>query len=407
MYINKIKVNEIRHLKDFEIDLGENKNHLILTGKNGSGKTTLLKEISDYLKKVRSKDILRLEQMKSNISIWKSNVDSLSKKERTPKDEMNYQNYLRWIKDDELNIKSLTKLEIDLNNLSLIMEKLNVNEFIIKMFETKRSSQMTRSQGVELIDLESLKSNIYDKQSWFLKYMVHLKTQLAYAVTDNDTKEIERIKSWFNRFEKLLKTIFETENVELIYDRKKYNFTIKQNDKEFDFNTLSDGFSAVLEIITGIMMGMEKEEEELHQYDMNGIVLIDELDTHLHISLQKKIFKLLTEFFPNIQFIITTHSPFILNSVENVVIYDLEKKILQKDMTQYTYDAISELYFGATSHSEILLEQVAKYEYLAKKEIKTSLEEKEFNELEVKFDNLITDVSEELAMKIWDIKGLK
>jgi len=103
MYINKIKVNEIRHLKDFEIDLGENKNHLILTGKNGSGKTTLLKEISDYLKKVRSKEILRLEQIKADISRWKSNIDSLSKKERTPKEEMNYQNYLKWIKDNELN----------------------------------------------------------------------------------------------------------------------------------------------------------------------------------------------------------------------------------------------------------------------------------------------------------------
>lgn len=37
---------------------------------------------------------------------------------------------------------------------------------------------------------------------------------------------------------------------------------------------------------------------------------------------------LLTTVFPNIQFIVTAHSPFILNSLENVVIYDLEKRLL-------------------------------------------------------------------------------
>ena len=48
-------------------------------------------------------------------------------------------------------------------------------------------------------------------------------------------------------------------------------------------------------------------------YDLQGIVLIDEIETHLHVELQKKILPFLTNFFPNIQFVITTHSPFILN----------------------------------------------------------------------------------------------
>lgn len=54
--------------------------------------------------------------------------------------------------------------------------------------------------------------------------------------------------------------------------------------------------------------------------------MIDELETHLHVSLQKKILPFLTEFFPNLQFIVTTLSPFILNSIEDVVVYDLEKR---------------------------------------------------------------------------------
>ena len=58
------------------------------------------------------------------------------------------------------------------------------------------------------------------------------------------------------------------------------------------------------------------------------LLLIDEIETHLHLELQKKILSFLTTLFPNIQFIVSTHSPFILNSLENAVIYDLEKKCL-------------------------------------------------------------------------------
>lgn len=48
----------------------------------------------------------------------------------------------------------------------------------------------------------------------------------------------------------------------------------------------------------------------------------------LHLELQKNIMPLLTAMFPNIQFIVTSHSPFILNSLKDVVIYDLENKVL-------------------------------------------------------------------------------
>ena len=58
------------------------------------------------------------------------------------------------------------------------------------------------------------------------------------------------------------------------------------------------------------------------------------LVAHMRLSskeqkfLQKNILPILTELFPNIQFIVSTHSPFILNSISNVVIYDLENKTL-------------------------------------------------------------------------------
>ena len=48
-----------------------------------------------------------------------------------------------------------------------------------------------------------------------------------------------------------------------------------------------------------------------------GVVLIDELELHMHTSWQRKVLGVLKETFPNIQFIITTHSPQILGELDD------------------------------------------------------------------------------------------
>lgn len=82
--------------------------------------------------------------------------------------------------------------------------------------------------------------------------------------------------------------------------------------------------------------------DKLSEYDIEGIVLIDELETHLHIELQKKIMPFLTEFFPRIQFIVTTHSPYILNSISNAKAYDLERCIEMENLSAYSSDRLAE-----------------------------------------------------------------
>ncbi len=73
------------------------------------------------------------------------------------------------------------------------------------------------------------------------------------------------------------------------------NFNILSKGREkFDFTTLSDGYSAFLNIVTEIILRMESKTPKV--YDIQGIVLIDEIETHLHIDLQEKILPLLTTF---------------------------------------------------------------------------------------------------------------
>ena len=126
-------------------------------------------------------------------------------------------------------------------------------------------------------------------------------------------------------------------------------------------------------------MRMVNQTGRSFAFHLPGIVLIDEIETHLHLELQKNIMPLLTVVFPNIQFIVTSHSPFILNSLKDTVIYDLENHVLvEHGLDNVPYDGIVEGYFGADKLSDSLKEKFERYKNLVKKE---GLSEEELDEL--------------------------
>ena len=121
--------------------------------------------------------------------------------------------------------------------------------------------------------------------------------------------------------------------------------------------------------------------------------MIDEIETHLHLGLQKAILPLLTKLFPNIQFIVTTHSPFVLNSIPNAVAYDLEHREILSDLTEYSYESLAEGYFGVktpSSYAEMQLENLKKL--LEKKEWSDS-DKLEIKRLTTDFDKIPETVS--------------
>ena len=107
------------------------------------------------------------------------------------------------------------------------------------------------------------------------------------------------------------------------------------------------------------------------------------------MELQRKILDLLTTIFPKIQFIVTTHSPFVLNSLPDVVIYDLEKKILVKNgLSDVPYDGIVEGYFKADMMSEELRTKFERYKELTEKKNLTDDDYEEITRLEMYLDEI-------------------
>lgn len=108
---------------------------------------------------------------------------------------------------------------------------------------------------------------------------------------------------------------------------------------------LSDGAKSILAIVADIAYRMAILNPHLLDKvitDTDGIVLIDEIDMHLHPSWQRKIIDSLHKTFPKVQFIFTTHSPTVLTNVpkENIQILK-EGKIFNTETNTYGRDVNS------------------------------------------------------------------
>jgi len=396
-FITKIKINSSRNIKDFDIPLSsEKRQHLILTGKNGSGKTSLLLEINKFLTQIdngqyemyelwgnalaNTKYRLLKENNKSQISSIKNDITK-------------YEKTLSHFGGTELEFST------DYMSISNLSES---GQFLMAYFDSKRLSNLNVPKGINKLALKK-KYKLSDKVNTnFIQYLVNLKADRSFARDDNEMITVIKIDDWFKRFEKRLQYIFDFDTLKLKFDRKSYNFEIITNEIDpFNLNNLSDGYSAIISIVSELILRMEAHD--VKTYDLEGIIIIDEIETHLHVDLQKKILPFLTDFFPKIQFIVTTHSPFVLSSISNATICDLETKIVTTDLSNYSYDALIESYFRTDKYSEEIKYKLKEFENLIERDNLTSEQRSTLIYLRNYFAHSPKYLSNELVVKLQEL----
>jgi len=140
-------------------------------------------------------------------------------------------------------------------------------------------------------------------------------------------------KNAFNQIKKIITQIFnQAEEIQNRVELKSFDKTTNtfyfitptNINNEIPLNSMSSGFRTSFQWILDLVIRIWKKGYDLKQPELiTGIVLIDEIDTHLHIKWQRTILHSLHEVFKKIQFIVTTHSPFVVQSLENNKIFGL------------------------------------------------------------------------------------
>ncbi|MBR2207251.1 MAG: AAA family ATPase [Synergistaceae bacterium] len=404
-FITEVRIENVRHLKNISIALNnQSRQHLILTGKNGSGKTSVLEEIAKNLVLLNRKLLKSYRDLKKNQEVLKNETNIERRKALESQ-----------ISLEKSILSPFSNIDLDViySNEDELTELYQHGDFITAFFNaTRPSNDIISANGVEDMKLPITLDITQSPASDIIKYMVHLKTQQSFAKNENDIQNERNIKEWFERFENALRTLLDDDSITLKYDYKNYNFVILQKNREpSGLNELSDGYSSILRILSDLILRMDQNwllKNQLSDYNKEGIVLIDEIETHLHIELQRKILPFLTEFFPRLQFIVSTHSPYVLTSISNAVVFDLERQVALTDLSEYSTEDVANGFFEADSYSVEMEKILNRYKELLNKQDISDDERAERADLRTKLKNAPGELARTFRIEFEEIeKGRK
>jgi len=330
VFITKIHIGKVRHLQNLNIELSDTeRKHLILTGKNGSGKTSLLETMRNSVTISQKITCFRLD----SAIIAKYPINGLGFMDQ-PEIAISYSQ----------SVSDFSKT--------------------IFVYIAAERGKLEKPSSIEPIIIKEKSLIIQNKSKDFLQYILSMDYQLYGAKIEDNTALVVKLEKWFEDFLMALREIYACQELKLQRDAKNLAFKIEMPDREpFGLHEMADGYAAFLDIYMELLMRFESADVKV-EYELPAIVMIDEIETHLHIELQKRVLPFLTRMFPNVQFIVSTHSPFIINSLENAVIYDLEKKERLDNPSFYSYDTILESFLGADMYSNQLKNYFKRYKEL-------------------------------------------
>ena len=131
---------------------------------------------------------------------------------------------------------------------------------------------------------------------------------------------------------------------------------------DFQAMDLADGFRSTLAWIADLCVAWHETgpSRSIDPQDIEGIVLIDEIDLHLHATLQRRLVPALRKALPNVQFIVSTHSPLVLSCFDRHEIVVLDRtaeggiRQLDRQLFGMSMDHIYQWLMGTTPGSPVM-----------------------------------------------------
>ena len=160
-----------------------------------------------------------------------------------------------------------------------------------------------------------------------------------------------------------MKVMLETsEDIQIEYSIETQGMEITIGENKDSLYNLSTGYRAILSMIMELAYRASVLNPTMNDFsELEGVVLVDEIDAHLHPKWQWKILDAIRQVFPRVQFIIATHSPIIISSVKDariIKIIDLKTTEILEPAYGYTSDEVLELRQGSTARPKNIIKRM-------------------------------------------------
>lgn len=289
--IKKVKVDNINKANQW----------IFITGENGSGKTSLLRALGTTLgyRVLKSKEV-------DNMPLF--HVFAVL---NLPNNPLQYE---RFSNDDvKAQRRPITQglAMYGPYRLDIVNEKITDTKFKNELRKNESFKSLFQS-GVPLLNIDKqfdLWSRNKKEREKFSKKMYYIKNVFTDIVPN-----LVNIKfDGTDEGKRVTKYIFRSIEAE--------------GEKEQSWDELSSGTKSVFALVADIMIRLYDQQRHITDAsELSGVVIIDEIDLHLHPKAQKDLVINLTKAFPNVQFIVSTHSPIpLLGAPKSSIFLNIER----------------------------------------------------------------------------------
>jgi predicted ATP-binding protein involved in virulence len=305
--IESLEINKIgafEHIKmDFPNKNDPNKAEIhILTGENGTGKSTILEVLTIILDEKPGRD--------TNTNFKKSVAGKTEYKFRVQ------------------NEKKLSRYII---NQQKVIEERKPYELAVFAYSGYRRISEIRVIGPQKIDDSPLKDCIDFNKSInpynLIQWIVNTKTSELSNKGRGDNQKAQLFKKTLGILENVISEITnQTVQFDIDIDDN-FDVLLEINKLSFSFDVMPDGLKSMTLWLGDLLMRMDriKWKDDLPIFERNFILFLDEIEVHLHPAWQRKILPVVQKLFKNAQIFISTHSPFVVGSVDGAWVHKLKK----------------------------------------------------------------------------------
>ncbi len=379
MQIQSFSLKNIGRFQDLSVSLAPTQrypsNITVFIGNNGSGKTSLLKSVATAL----TWFVARLKHDKSNgtpipesvilntanaaaveIIVNDKNLQQQSQaytwritKNRTARKaeftthltELNQltDHYKQWLgEDDQSSLPLIAFYPVERSVIDIPLKIREKHQFLQidgydnalnnavdfrRFFEWFRDREDVENEHwkdfIQLIN----KNNFFNKESGWAEVLSN------HLIEYEKDSQLEAVRQAIYAFMPDFKNL-------QVSRKPRLAMIIDKNEETLNVNQLSQGEKSLMALVGDIARRLAMMNPKLDNPLLGkGIILIDEIDMHLHPQWQRSIIQRLQTTFPNCQFILTTHSPLVISDTQDILVYDLDGQDITALPSLYGQDA--------------------------------------------------------------------
>ena len=189
----------------------------------------------------------------------------------------------------------------------------------------------------------------------------------AAVLVDPDNDDADALKTFCN----LLDRLGEMEEFSALRPKRGKKVSFEQRDSSVSAIDLPDGYRSFVAwladlCVTWHAVAPTSETRSNDPEKISGIVLLDEMGLHLHPSLERSVVSALREALPNVQFVVSTHSPLVLSSFDKseLIVLDQDEiggiRELDRQIFGFSTDEVYEWLMDTPSQSAVIEEKLKK-----------------------------------------------